>query len=82
MIENAISYPTSARRLKIEGVVVLSFVLSPNGNVVKAEVLDSSGSSLLDRRALNTLWELSGDFPSLESATQLTIPITFPLKKS
>jgi periplasmic protein TonB len=82
MIENAMTYPALARRLRIEGIVVLSFVLSTDGHVVKAEVHDSSGSSVLDRKALNTLWELSGDFPSLESSTQLTIPITFTLKKS
>ena len=82
MIEQAITYPAVARRLRLEGVVVLSFMLTPDGAVAKAEVQHSSGSSVLDRKALNTLWDLSGDFPSLESITQLTIPITFSLKKS
>jgi periplasmic protein TonB len=82
MIENAITYPAVARRLRIEGVVVLSFMLASDGAVAKAEVLESSGSTVLDRKALKTLWELSGDFPSLESPTQLTIPISFSLKKS
>jgi protein TonB len=82
MIENAIAYPAIARRLRLEGVVTLSFMLTPDGAVAKAEVLQSSGSSVLDRKALNTLWDLSGDFPSLEAITQLTIPITFSLKKS
>jgi protein TonB len=82
MIENAITYPAIARRLRLEGVVTLSFMLTPDGAVARAEVLQSSGSSVLDRKALNTLWDLSGDFPSLESITQLTIPITFSLKKS
>ena len=82
MIENAVIYPAVARRLRIEGVVTLSFVLTPNGNVAKAEVLHSSGSSVLDHKALDVLWELSGGFPSLETATQLTIPIAFTLKNS
>jgi len=82
MIENAVIYPAIARRLRIEGIVTLSFVLTPNGSVAKAEVLHSSGSSVLDRKALDALWELSGDFPSLESRTQLTIPIAFTLKNS
>ena len=82
MIEQAVTYPAVARRLRIEGVVTLSFMLTPNGHVAKAEVLRSSGSTVLDRKALNTLWELSGGFPSLESATQLTIPIAFTLKNS
>jgi len=82
MIEQAITYPAIARRLRLEGVVVLSFMLKPNGAVAEAEVLHSSGSAVLDREALNSLWDLSGDFPSLESLTKLTIPITFSLTHS
>jgi len=82
MIEAAITYPAVARRLRLEGVVTLSFMLAPDGAVASAEVLHSSGSALLDRKAIETLWELSGDFPSLETETQLTIPIAFSLNHS
>ena len=82
MIERAVTYPAVARRLRIEGVVVLSFVLTQEGAVAEAEVIDSSGSALLDRKALETLWQLSGAFPPLESTAHLTIPIAFSLKKS
>ncbi|MHC3993316.1 energy transducer TonB [Thiomicrolovo sp. ZZH C-3] len=82
MIESAIAYPAAARRLRLEGVVTLSFKLASDGTVAAAEVLRSSGSTILDRKALQTLWDLSGDFPSLESLTHLTIPITFSLSHS
>ncbi|WP_416768665.1 TonB family protein [Sulfurimonas sp. ST-25] len=82
MIESAIAYPAAARRLRLEGVVTLSFKLASNGTVAAAEILRSSGSTILDRKALQTLWDLSGDFPSLESLTHLTIPITFSLSHS
>ena len=82
MIENAITYPAVARRLRLEGVVTVSFMLTPDGAVAGAEVIHSSGSAVLDRKALDTLWELSGDFPALKSLTQLTIPITFTLTKA
>lgn len=82
MIEAAVTYPAAARRLRIEGVVRLSFILAPDGSVVSAEVLRSSGSTLLDARALDTLWDLSGAFPSSETSLELTIPITFSLRKS
>ncbi|MBD3801222.1 MAG: energy transducer TonB [Campylobacterales bacterium] len=82
MIESAITYPAAARRLRLEGVVTLSFKLASDGSVAAAEILHSSGSTVLDRKALQTLWDLSGDFPSLESPTQLTIPITFSLSHS
>ncbi|WP_345985595.1 energy transducer TonB [Sulfurimonas sp. HSL-1656] len=82
MIESAITYPAAARRLRLEGVVTLSFKLASDGTVATAEVLRSSGSTVLDRKALQTLWDLSGDFPSLESLTHLTIPITFSLSHS
>ena len=82
MTENAITYPASARRLRLEGVAVLSFVLAPNGNVVKAEVLDNSDNSVLEKKASTSLWELSSDFPSLESTAQLTIPTLITQKRS
>jgi len=82
MIEAAITYPATARRLRVEGVVTLSFRLTQDGTVADAKVLHSSGSTVLDRKALQTLWDLSGDFPTLPSLMQLTVPITFSLSRS
>jgi len=82
MIENSLTYPSVARKLRIEGTVVVSFILKPDGLVEKAEILTSSGSNLLDTKAIQTVLALSGDYPSLSKTAYLKIPIVFSLSKS
>jgi protein TonB len=82
MIEHAITYPAIARKLRIEGVVVVTFVLKPNGIVEVAKVITTSGSTLLDTKAIQTILSLSGDYPALGKTFELSIPIAFNLHKS
>ncbi len=82
MIEHAITYPTIARKLRIEGIVVVSFVLKPNGIVETAKVITTSGNTLLDTKAIQTILSLSGDYPALGKTFELSIPIAFNLHKS
>ncbi|DAB30371.1 MAG TPA: hypothetical protein CFH84_04490 [Sulfurimonas sp. UBA12504] len=82
MIQNALIYPTMAKRLKIEGVVVVSFVLTSNGLVESATIITKSGSNSLDTKALDTVLALSGEYPTVNKTVQLQIPIAFSLKKS
>ncbi len=82
MIENSLTYPAIARKLRLEGTVTVSFLLKPSGLVEKAEILSSSGSTLLDTKAIQTVLALSGEYPTLPKAVYLKIPIAFSLKKS
>lgn len=82
MIENSLTYPSVARKLRLEGTVVVSFILKSDGLVEKAEILTSSGSNLLDTKAIQTVLVLSGDYPSLPKTAYLKIPIVFSLSKS
>jgi protein TonB len=82
MIQNSLIYPLMAKKLKLEGVVVVSFVLSAEGRVESANILQKSGVTSLDSKALETVLALSGSYPSLNKAAQLQIPIAFSLKKS
>ncbi|MDD5117424.1 MAG: energy transducer TonB [Sulfuricurvum sp.] len=82
MIEHAITYPAIARKLRIEGIVVVSFVLKPNGIVEAAKIITTSGSTLLDTKAIQTILSLSGDYPALGKTFELSIPIAFNLHKS
>jgi len=82
MIENSLTYPSIARKLRLEGTVVVSFILKSNGLVEKAEILTSSGSNLLDTKAIQTVLALSGEYPSLSKTAYLKIPIVFSLSKS
>ncbi|MGC9350505.1 MAG: TonB family protein [Sulfurovum sp.] len=82
MIQRSLIYPTMAKRLRLEGVVYITFVLTADGYVKKAQIAQKSGSGLLDRRALETVKDLSGEYPRLSREMQLKIPIVFSLRKS
>lgn len=82
MIESSLTYPSIARKLRLEGTVTVSFILRPNGLVEKAEILSSSGSTLLDTKAIQTVLALSGDYPTIPKTAYLKIPIAFSLTKS
>ena len=79
MIEKAVVYPSIARKLRLEGVVTVFFILNSDGTVDNAKISSTSGSKLLDEKALNTILSLSGDYPVLGKTVELNIPIAFNL---
>ncbi len=56
-IEAAKRYPKVARKMGIEGMAVVRFKLSPGGQVEAVEILESSGSEILDKASLETIRE-------------------------
>lgn len=58
-------YPEEAVRLGIEGMVPTRIVFNRSGEIVKVEILESSGSRLLDTEVLRTLKQVGvvGGFP-------------------
>ncbi len=54
-IEAAKRYPKAARKMGIEGKTVIRFKLKPGGQVEAAEILETSGSELLDKASLETV---------------------------
>ncbi|KAF0219176.1 MAG: periplasmic protein [Geobacteraceae bacterium] len=58
-------YPTEAARLGIEGVTPVKITFNRKGEVEKVEILESSGSRILDDEVLRTLHALGpiGSFP-------------------
>ncbi|ORU90507.1 MAG: hypothetical protein A6F71_05970 [Cycloclasticus sp. symbiont of Poecilosclerida sp. M] len=76
-------YPFVARRRGIEGTVILEFTLLNNGSVKRVFIIESSGSSLLDKSALKTfkLWRFPPNrFNSIKGSSRQ--PITFRLTDS
>lgn len=76
------SYPVEARRQKWEGQVKVRLVVDPQGQVLKALLLQSSSHPLLDASALKTLktWR----FPRHRGGCtehSYTVPITFSLEE-
>ena len=56
-IEQAKRYPRAARRMGIEGTTVVRFKLKPGGQVEAVEIVESSGSDILDEASLKTVRE-------------------------
>jgi len=56
-------YPLAARRMGVEGVVMVGFTIGPDGSFSGVQVRRSSGAKVLDRAALQTVQSLSGSLP-------------------
>lgn len=82
MIENAIIYPPIARKMRIEGIALVAFTLKPDGTVETAHVKNSSGNSVLDAKAIQTILNLSGQYPALGKTFELSVPIAFTLSNT
>lgn len=85
MIEDIIArgavYPENAREGKQEGIVKIDLQLLPDGQLKAAKIKQSSGSSDLDKAALNTVQALS-PYPSFpaqitQKELRLTVPVVF-----
>ena len=78
-------YPRTARQAKIEGVVMLHFVMDAQGKVISYEIAKSSGRPILDAEALaliqraQPLPALPADFPT--RTLDAIVPIEFSLNR-
>lgn len=76
-------YPRAARQARIEGVVLLHFVMDANGAVQSFEIAKSSGRPVLDAEALaliqraQPLLALPADYPT--RTLDAIVPIAFSL---
>jgi periplasmic protein TonB len=76
-------YPRAARQARIEGVVMLHFVMDGQGRVLRFEIARSSGHPVLDNEALaliqraQPLPALPADFPN--PSLDAVVPIEFSL---
>jgi protein TonB len=77
-------YPRAARQARIEGVVMLHFVMDADGKILSFEIAKSSGRPVLDGEALaliqraQPLPALPPDFPT--RTLDAVVPIEFSLK--
>jgi protein TonB len=77
-------YPRAARQARIEGVVMLHFVMDADGKVQSSDIAQSSGRPVLDAEALaliqraQPLPALPFDFPT--RTLDAVVPIEFALK--
>lgn len=84
LISGAKTYPTKARRDRIEGEVHVKFTLDRYGALLSTEVVKSSGSTVLDGAAIQTVEQLGKmpTPPNYLSGTEFTliIPLRYSFK--
>lgn len=77
-------YPAAARARREQGVVHVRFRINREGRLLSTEVLRSSGSTVLDRAALDTLRRaqpLPAIPPEKPDSLELTVPVEFFVKR-
>ncbi len=71
-------YPRHARRMGWCGVVHISFIIEPNGNVSDIRIVKSSGVSVLDEEASDSV-RRSAPFPKPPVRARIVIPVEYAL---
>lgn len=79
LIRKNAAYPSMARKLGLEGRVVICFVVLTDGGVKDVRVTQSSGSSLLDSSALDAVRRAS-PFPRPPVEAEIVIPVAYSLR--
>ncbi len=78
-IEQNLSYPMMAKRLKLEGEVLLSFDISEKGDVKNIKITHSSGSKSLDDGAIKTIKEAAPFNPPPDGVISIELPVAYKL---
>lgn len=73
-------YPLAARRLGVEGVVMLEVLVRPDGSPAEVHVRTSSGSSLLDDSAVETVRSHWRFIPARRGNAAVESRVTFPIR--
>jgi periplasmic protein TonB len=78
-ILRSIRYPAMARRMGWQGRVLLSFIVTLDGSIKEAKIVQGSGFEVLDKNAVETVQE-TAPFPKPPAEARLVIPITYRLE--
>lgn len=77
-----VPYPPEAKRMGIQGTVVLNVVVSPQGRAEIVDILSSSGSALLDEAAVAAVreWRFLAAHRGMQAVTEaVVVPVRFSL---
>lgn len=77
LINENVKYPPKARKLSIQGVVIVKFKILENGTVENIEIVE--GHTLLQSSTIEAIEEASKKFPKSNSTIEIQIPIEYKL---
>ncbi|MFA5460945.1 MAG: energy transducer TonB [Sulfurimonas sp.] len=82
MIQENLTYPALAKRLRLEGESTIGFTILDNGGVVESscEVKKSSGHKTLDREAIETILSVLPFEAPPSGKISIIVPVAFNLK--
>ena len=85
-LETNKQFPKAASRIGVEGSALLRIIISRQGRLIKAEIIESAGNELLDREAV-ALARRAEPYPKPPSTVsgeriRLTVPVEFLLRNA
>lgn len=78
-ISNYNSYPRMARMRRMQGEVVLEFILEVDGKFHGLKIIKSNAGDILNKSALKALSRASKDFPLPPKRVRIKVPIVYHL---
>ena len=72
-------YPSSAKRKKLQGTVVIAFTIRKNGNIAGVRIKRRSGHSVLDKEVLAMVRRASPFPPIPTNAGRRKISVSVPI---
>ncbi|EPW0563042.1 energy transducer TonB [Campylobacter upsaliensis] len=79
-IQKAQIYPLIAQKKRMSGVVKVEFMWMSDKTLADLKIVQSSGYTLLDKSALESIRKASLNFPSYERNLKITLPISYEIK--
>ncbi|TKX32967.1 energy transducer TonB [Campylobacter aviculae] len=79
-IQKAQNYPKQAQKMRMQGVVKVEFLWKENKTLAELKIIQSSGYTLLDKNALESIRKASVNFPYYKNDLRITLPIVYSLK--
>jgi periplasmic protein TonB len=80
LITKQLVYPPIARRMNWSGKAVVTFIITEAGAVHTIRIIESSGYSILDKCALETIQSLA-PLPRQPVQVEITVPVNFTLMR-
>ncbi|RDU69617.1 energy transducer TonB [Helicobacter cholecystus] len=72
-------YPLMARRQRLEGEVVIEFILDTSGVVSEVKIVRSNTKEMLQKSAIKAVYAASKYFPLPEKRVKIQVPILYKL---
>lgn len=80
IMQKNLTYPYLARKMGWQGDLLISFILTPSGELKDVKIEKSTGYEILDRQAKETLLKVVKYFPKPEVEVSVKLPVKFRLE--